>query len=800
MCQRTIKGSRIQGAFRLVAGLMLLWLAVHSAAWAQVSATIKKVEIRHVGPQAVSDALIRANIRVKEGDTYNRNSIDDDVRNLYGTGYFYNIRVVEEDSREGLTLAYVVQGKPTITQIIYSGNKKLKESKFRKKVTSKVGEPLDERKLFNDAKEIQKLYQKSGYQKTQVKYVPVIDDRLGRGTVTFEITESPKVKIDDVQFIGAEAFSQRKLRKAIKTRRVWMFSWLTGSGVLKDEQFDEDKEKLADFYRDEGYIDFEIKDIKIEQISPKRMVIKFYVVEGRRYRVGSIEFQGNKLFATQEILSRITTREKMKVRQGLGMGVGSVFTPKGLARDREAIEDFYGARGYIDALVAPQRTPNVEKGTMDLVYRIEEGEKSYIEKVEIKGNTKTKDKVIRRELAVAPGEIFDMVRVKLSTNRLYGLNYFEKVNAQPEPTEIPNRKNLVLGVEEKNTGDLKVGAGFSSVDSLVGFAEIGQGNFDLFKPPYFMGTGGGQKIRLRVQYGTRRQDYVVSFVEPWFLGRKLALSTDFYYRELNYYSDLYDTTQAGMRLGLTRALGSDFWIGGVSYTIEQIGIRNVPGDAPWEIRDEEGTYLSSKFGTSLSYDTRNSTMLPDRGQRTSLITEVAGGPLGGESQFYKLELNTAHYFRGLFEGHIIEAIGRIGVVENWGDATRVPLFDRYFLGGMTSLRGYKYRHVGPFTSDETEPIGGGTYWLGSVEYSIPIVERLRFAVFYDVGNVYPKAFSFSPKDDSYGLYSDDWGVGIRLNIPYVGPLRLDYAFPIRHDRFNSDRGRFQFGVGFARDY
>src|SRR5206468_3912786 len=203
--------------------------------------------------------------------------------------------------------------------------------------------------------------------------------------------------------------------------------------------------------------------------------------------------------------------------------------------DLQAIEDFYGSKGYIDVRVAADKNPNTEKGTMDLVYQIlnEDKGKSYIEKIEIRGNTKTKDRVIRRELAVSPGEVFDMVRVKVSKQRLEGLQYFEKVDARAEPSDIsPNRKNLVIGVDEKNTGNLTMGAGFSSVDSIVGFVELSQGNFDLFHPPTF--TGGGQKFRLRVQIGTERQDYIVSFIEPWFLGRKLSFGTELYYRDLNF--------------------------------------------------------------------------------------------------------------------------------------------------------------------------------------------------------------------------------------------------------------------------
>lgn len=768
--------------------LILCWLAANSHG--QVGQAIQKIEIRHVGPPAASEPLIRANIRVKEGDTFTRTTVDDDVRSLYTTGYFYNIRVATEPEGQGIKLIYVLQGKPVISEVRFEGNDKYSRKKLLKIVTSKVGDPLDERKLFTDAQEIQKKYQKDGYQRTTVKYAPpVIDEAAGRGSVTFEIVEAPKVKIDDVEFVGAKEFKQKKLRKVIKTRRWWMFSWITGSGKLKDEQFQEDKQRLLEFYQNEGYIDFEIQDVKFDYLTPKKMVIRFIVSEGQQYKVGSVEIKGNEQFASEDILKGIVSQGK---RVAPKMVAGEVFTPKGLQADTEAIRDFYGAKGYVDTWVRPSKIPNTERGTIDLVYEIRDESKgaSLIERIDIQGNTKTKDKVIRRELAVSPGEKFDLVRVKISKSRLEQMNYFDKVETDIEPTDVSNRKNLVIDVEEGTTGHVELGAGFSSIDSLFGFVGYREGNFDLFNPPYF--RGGGQKLRLGATIGLRRKDYQISFIEPWFLGRQLALGVDLYHSELNYYSDLYDFTQTGARLSLTKNLPFNL-IGSVSYTIENIGLEDVDPSAPLIIRQEPSSRLVSKVGASLAYDTRNNALEPTRGQRTELITEVAGGPLGAEADFFKWEVRSSWYFPGFFEGQFLEVVGRTGVVEPYGDSERVPLFDRYFLGGVHTLRGYKYRTVGPH--EEGEPIGGNTFYMGSVEYSIPIVERLRFALFYDIGNVYLDAYDFD-----FGNYSDNWGVGIRLNIPRLGPLRLDYGIPITHDDNVSGSGRFQFSVGFRRDY
>lgn len=744
------------------------------------------ITLTNVGPQNVSDSLIRAHMRVKEGDNYNVRMVDDDVRNLLKTGYFLNINVTEVRQPEGVKLTYMLQAKPKLTDVVFKGNKKYSSRRLQKTITSKSGDPLDERKLFSDVQAIKNKYQKAGYPKTEVKYVTNIDERTGRGSVTFEVTESPKVIIRAVTFEGNEAFKQKKLRKQIKTRRHWWLSFITGSGTLKDDVLEDDREKLSDFYRNEGYIDFEIKNVDQTFTDPKHVRLNIQVSEGQKYKVGAVGFEGNKILGTNDLAGPLKMNE------------GKTFTPKGLTKDIETLQDQYGSRGYIDSRVIAKKSPNIETGSMDIKYGVQEGNKSYIEKIEIKGNIKTKDKVIRRELSVSPGEVFDMTEVKRSKKRLEGLNYFTEqggVDTTPEPTEVPDRRNLVVTVEERNTGYVSVGAGFSSIDSVLGFVEFSQGNFDITKPPRFQGAG--QKYRMKAAFGARRQDYEISFIEPWFLEKKLQLSVDLYHRDLKFVSlqDLYDERRTGARFGLARALGTENLIGSVSYTIESVGIVNVDREkASQIIKDEEGNRLVSKVGTSLAYDTRDNVLIPTKGQRTELSGEVAGGPFGGQTDFYKLELRSAWYFKGFDEGHILELIGRTGVVEQYGDSDRVHIFDRWFLGGLYSLRGYRYRGVGP-RDDTNEPIGGKTYWFGSAEYSIPIIERLRFATFYDIGMVYSEAY-----DWNVGQYNDNVGIGFRLNLP-IGPLRLDYGIPINSTKgVNDSNGRFQFGVGYTREF
>jgi outer membrane protein insertion porin family len=815
--------------FRLFGVWLLLGCA--PVAWPQMAGTkIDRVDIKYAGPATVSEQFIRSHIRTKAGDFYRANVTEDDIKALYATEQFYNIRITLDPADDGgVVLTYVVQVNPRLTDVKIAGNKKLRDSKIRKKITAKAGQPLNQQKLFTDSQEVQKLYEKYGYAGTQVKPVVNIDELAGRGTVTFEITEAPKIKIKQIEFIGAAAFPQKKLRKEIKTKRRWMFSWITGSGVFKEDDFDDDREQIIEFYHNHGYLDFEIKDVKFDHPKTNRMAIRFYLYEGRQYKVGSVTFTGNKLFNADEIrrgLQSVHDFEHSKAKlglHGLAMDVGDIFTPDGLNKDTQALEDFYGSKGYLDVVQGASlrvvRIPNVDTGTMDLDFQVKEGLKTHVEKIDIRGNLKTKDKVIRRELAISPGEVFDMVHVKISKQRLEGLQYFDKVDLRPEPTDPPiaGRKDLIVNVEEQNTGNFMLGAGFSSVDALVGYAEVTQGNFDLFHPPTF--TGGGQRLRLFVQLGTKRQDYELSFIEPWFLNRKLSFGVDLYRHQLNFESpnNIYDEDRTGVRLSLTRALWSDFLIGSVSYAIEDVGISLnggfhgnetklvggvptlVPRNVPNAILGETGDHAYQRFGVTLAYDTRNSTQLPNHGQRTEIDPELSLG----DTTYYKLEAKTAWYFPGLFKGHVIEAVGRAGIADSLSSGD-VPFYDRYYLGGLYSLRGFKYRNISPretphFGDVVQDPIGGDSYWMGSVEYSLPIFEKdngpgVRFAMFYDVGSVGEEPYSFS------GNFDDNWGLGLHINIPKLGPLRLEYGVPIHHDQYNGRSGRFQFGVGYHREF
>ena len=770
--------------------LTLLVVVVPSTlSWAQESeVVVREIEVRFIGPETVNRAVVMANIQTVVGKPRSRDMIEQDVRNLINTGYFFDVRVLEEPVTDGIRVVFQVQGKATIKEILIEGGKRYKEVRLRRESSQKIGDILDERKAHDDARKMEELYQKGGYADAKVNYEVSVDQDTGKAVLKFKVDEGQRVLIKQIKFSGNKAFPDGRLLPLFKTRRHWWGSWFSSTGVLKDEDFKEDLDKLRDHYYSNGYIDMEIRGTRVERVSAKWMVITIDIFEGAQYKVGSVHIEGNALFPTAEL-------EKC-----LKMTTEKTFTPGGMSADQKALEDYYGTRGYLDTTARPTRVPNVETGRMDITYAIHESELTYIEKIEIRGNTKTKDKVIRRELAVNPGEIYDTVRVDRSVERLKNLNYFSKVEATPEPTEVPNRKDLVINVEEQRTGSVTFGAGFSSIDSLIGFVEVTQGNFDLFNWPSF--TGGGQKLRLRTQIGLKRQDHILSFTEPWFLDQRLSLGFDLFHHESGYLSSEYSERRTGGDLRLEKAL-TEFLRGSVEYSLQNIG-QSVDSSASQELQSQKGTRLRSAMEAALVYDTRNSVFLTTRGNRTELRAEVAGGPMGGDVSLYKLNAKSTFYFP-FFDNQVLQLLGAAGVVEAFGSTKGaesvmetngimrtvddVPIFDRYFLGGADTLRGFNYRQVSP-KDVYGEPMGGNTYVNATAEYTFPIVERIRGAVFFDIGNVYRDAYDFSFRD-----MKADAGVGVRLNLP-IGPVRLDYGYPVMTDKQSGKTGKIQFSVGY----
>jgi outer membrane protein insertion porin family len=731
---------------------------------------VKAIDVQYAGGTAVSKEKILANMRTRVGRPYEERIVEEDIRNLYATGNISNVRIFGEVMEGGVKVIVVVQPKAQITEVTLAGVTKFKESRIRKEIAAKSGDTLNEAALEADRQKVIEYYAGKGYGEVDVSYKVDLNEKAGTARVAFTVSEGTKLAIKAVVFEGNTAFKESELKKVVKSKPKGLLDLFTKKGRVDEEALSEDVRALRELYQSKGYVDVDVSQPRIERADGKVTVV-FPIKEGAQYRVGKATFTGAQVFTADELA------KSAKIKPG------EIYSPQAVRADIKAIQDLYGTKGYID-FGAGADVNAAGKGVMNVNYKIEEGVQSYVEHIDISGNTRTKDKVIRREIALAPGDLFNTVRVDASKQRLQNLNYFSKVEAFPSDTLVPGRKDLKVLVEEKRTGSFNFGAGFSSIDSLLGFAEVTQGNFDITRWPYF--TGGGQKFRIRAQWGTRRKDFILSLTEPYFLDYKLSVGGELFYRDASFVSSVYDERRYGFDIHARKAL-NEFTYLRFSYTLQDIEIYDVDSDASQTIKDEEGNRLESKLASGITYDTRDSVFLTRRGHKIDLQAYVAGGFLGGDTDIYGFDLEGSKYFLLPWDT-ILTFNGEIAVVQTWSGGDRVPIFDRLYLGGANNLRGFKFRDVGP-KDEDGEPIGGNTLWRFTVEYTFPIVEKVRGALFYDVGMVSEDSYDFG------GDINSDVGFGVRLDLP-IGPVRIDYGIPIQSDRFNDSSGRFNFNIGY----
>jgi outer membrane protein insertion porin family len=739
---------------------------------AQGPPIIRSIDVQYTGPQTVSKDRILAQLRTKVGQPYSNQVVEQDIEALYKTGSVQNVRIFAQPEANGVKVIVAIQTRAILREIQIDGAEHIKPQRIRKEVKLKLNQAVDEQQLEEARQKIIEIYQGKGFNDVSVQFrVDPIDEKRGTARVVYTVSEGVKGAIRAIHFEGNPHFSERVLRKQMKTRGRTPIYFVDKSGRLDETQLQQDLDKVREFYQDHGYIDVEVKEVRRGRTEKGPMIITIVIAEGQQYHVRKLSVSGYQM----------TTEDR--IRKLLKMKEGSVYSPKQLRDDAKAVADAYGSGGYVDLVILPEGEP-AGAAQIDVTYKIEEGTRSFVNRINIEGNTRTKDKVIRREVLVAPGDVFNTVRVDVTKKRLDNLGYFTKVETYPEETDIPGRKDLTILVQEKRTGSLSFGGGYSTVDQLVGFAELTQGNFDLFNWPSF--TGGGQKFRLRVQYGTQRKDLVLNLVEPYFLDRRLSLSGQLFYTEANYLSAQYDQRNYGFTMELRKPINT-YMYASLGYTIQDIDIFNVDPAAGDFILSQQGSTLESKVFSSVVFDSRDNPLLSRHGQRVTLSPFIAGGFLGGDTQVYGLDLEGSQYFH-LPKDLILLINGEIATVSQWGSGTDVPIYERLFLGGSNNLRGFPYREVGP-QDDNGEPLGGKTMARTTVELTFPIIEKARGAIFYDTGFVNTSQWSFG-----FNHIASDIGVGLRLDLP-IGPLRLDYGYPIQRDGYNGG-GHFNFNVGY----
>ena len=735
--------------------------------------TVKSVYI--TGNKTVSSSLILSKVKSKQGEAYKKNTVDEDIKRIYGLGYFSDVKAEIKEYENSLDITFVVTEKPPIGQIVFAGNKAFRDERLKKELKVKQDEILDERQLKESMKVIREMYYKKGYTHAKVDYAIRLDPVTNKAVVTIMVDEGKRVKINKITFEGNKAFNSGQLAKLMSTKTAW---WFFRSGTFNEDAFEGDLDKIKAFYENNGFLDIKLEpDLKYDEQGGS-LWIDIKVDEGKKYLVNTLAITGNAVVVEKDL------------RKALKMTIGKAFSQEGLRNDADAMQGLYFEKGYIYATIKPESSINPATNNIDVKYTIVENDLTFVGRIEIKGNIRTKDKVIRRELRLRPGQAFDGKKLQRSKERLYNLGYFEDITFDTEKSTEPNKANLIVDVKETKTGEFSFGGGFSTVDKLVGFIQVTQRNFDLLNFPTF--TGGGQQLAIRAEIGTVRRDYQLSFTEPWVFDYPYLFGFDAY-QSTHLKAEDIGYGYSEKRVGGDLRLGKEFDDNDradMTYRLEDVKISDVDDTALDDLKKEQGSNLISSLSLGLTRDTRDSTLSPTKGYILFGSVEGAGGPLSGDKNFVKYYGSTSFYFSP-FEKQVLQLTARVGAVGAFGDSDSVPIYERFFAGGADTIRGYKERGVGPKDASTNSPLGGNAMLIGNAEYVFPIVEFLKGALFTDAGNVWQNESDFGKGGWRYSV-----GTGIRVKTP-VGPVKLDYGFPLVVDEGEKKVGRFHFSLSRA---
>lgn len=738
-------------------------------------------EVRFDGLVRVSDQAVRAKVESLPGTPFNQGAVSRDVRRLYELGFFNTVNAGVAEEGGGVVLTFVVEEKRVIEEVRIIGNKKIKDRNIRGALTMREGDSFIPEAYDEERKAVLKLYEAKGYANTTVD---AVSENVGpsRVRLVYTITEGRKARIHDIEFEGNEAVSDRQLRKAMKTKQAW---WFFG-GKYEEEKFEADLANVMNVYGDKGRLESEISKTDVVYTdNGKGMDITIYVSEGPEYTMESLEIAENKVFDDDEMTGVV------KVRPGDVHNKGQV------AKDVQLLQKGYQDSGYVDALVTPQVTLDREKKTTRVSYNVSEGDLKYVREIQITGNSVTKDEIIRRQMLLVPGERYDGTAVDQSKKRIENTRFFDSVritlDETPDKTGDELFTDLNVDVEEGKTGTFNFGGGYSTEDGVGVYGEMRLNNFDIANWPSF--AGGGQQLRLRINTGQRRDEYSLSFTEPEFLGRPLSFGFDLYDENYDVRGGAnYNEAATGGQLRLGKNL-SPYVFAQASVRVQENDISGIPWYANPEIRRTEGQSTTVSTRWSIERNTLDSRFDPGKGSVHILAVELAG--LGGDHDFVKFEHDSTWYKTvGGAEKVVLSLRQRDGLMTEYGDSDWVPLQDRFYAGGTSTIRGYRNRDIGPKVREylfwgDTFAVGGNMRLITNLEAKYKLSDILRVYAFADAGGVWRDIDDFD-----FGDYRYSAGVGLGFNVPMLGPIRLDYAFPLNPDDDQSSSGRLHLATGF----
>ncbi len=707
-----------------------------------------------------SDAVLRI-LNVKSGDIFNPAKLSDDLKKIYKMGYFDDVRVESNLQEKGVELVFIVVEKPSVRRVKIKGNHVYEASEITEVTRTNTGAILNIFKLDADVARIKAMYTEKNYHNCAIRYeITPLDNN--QADIEFVIEEGNKLRIEELVFEGNNYFSDRKILKVMKTKKKGFFYWLTSSGDLDRNELDQDVFRIESHYKDQGFVDARVSDPEIE-LGKESISVKFKIDEGLQYRIGTIDFKG-------DIIVPVETLEKT-----IKSSASELYSRQGLRSDVMSLTDIYSDRGFANADISPTIIRDKEKKLVNITFNMEKGSPVYFERIIISGNSKTRDKVIRRQLKIYEQELYSMSKLQSSVKNLRRIDYFENVEVNTSKGSQDDQLNVHIGITEKATGAFSFGGGYSSEDSIFGMVSVTERN--LF--------GKGQILTLKAEISGNSNKYTLSFTEPWLFDIPLSAGFDIYNWDKEY--DYYDKESRGgaIRLGY---MIFDFTSIGLKYGFEDFDITNVQDEYT---SVDSGHYVTSSVTASLKYDSRNKRFNATKGMLNSISVEYAGGPLGGKIDFTKYIAESGIHFPIFwkFTGLIH---GKTGFLDDNSDSDIDIDYEKFYLGGINSVRGYDWQDINAGKNKDNKIRGGEKFIQFNAELNFPLLDDVGLSgvVFYDTGDVFAKGEDFAV-DELYSSY----GAGIRWYSP-MGPIRIEYGITLDDtDESTAGDSRWEFSMG-----
>ena len=692
-----------------------------------------------------TDAILAA-IESQNGTPFDPGTLDKDLRSIYQMGFFEDIQIDAQDSPGGKTVTFKVVEKPSIGKIKFKGNKKIDRKDLMETLGIKKYSILNRKAIKDSIERLKDLYHQKGYYNVEITE-KIEDLPKNEVAIIYQIKEGSKVYIRKINFVGNVKVTDDDLKDLMETSEKGFFSFLTESGHMDRKELERDMFKIKSFYFNNGYIKIRVGDPEISfKKDEEGLIITININEGHQYAIGEVSIEGDIIKDVNELYQTLKiTKEK-------------VYNREVIRSDTLSLSEIHSDEGYAFVDVSPEIKEDDKEHKVDIIYRISKGKKVSFERILITGNDRTRDKVIRRELKIIEGGYFSGKKLKRSAQNLHRLGFFEKVDVNTKKGSSDEEMILDIHIEERQTGMLSIGAGYSSVEKVIGMLEISQNN--LF--------GRGQSLSVRSSVSSRSTRYSLSFTEPWLFGRPLAAGIDLY--DWEYEWDEYTKDSSGGKLRFGFPLGVDFTRGSVTYGYDDAEISDVSETAAQDLRDMVGRSVTSSMTFGVSRDSRDRRFNPSKGSVNSLSIEYAGGILGGDNYFTKYRPRSAWFFP-FFWDSAFSVQGRWGYVKQ-RPGGELPVYEKFKLGGMNTVRGFDHNSISPVDPATGDRIGGEKMMVYNIEYRFPFVKEQGIVgvLFFDAGNVFTKdeAYTFS------GIRRSAGG-GIRWYSP-VGPLRLEWGY------------------------